>query len=122
MTTKKLPPVPPGEILLEEFTKPLGISQNRPARDIDVPVGRISEIVNGRRAITADTALRPGECFGTSPEMWLGLQMDYDIRRARQDERPAIESRIRPIKAARQSLLERSPFTGPATARSCAGS
>lgn len=100
MGTRKLPPVSPGEILLEEFMKPLGISQNRLARDIDVPVGRISEIVDGRRAVTTDAALRLGKYFGTSPEMWLGLQMDYDIRRARQGEWPAIESRIRPTKAA----------------------
>ena len=97
---KKLDPIPPGEILLEEFMKPLGVSQNRLARDIDAPVARINDIVHGRRAITADTALRLAKYFGTSPELWLGLQMDYDVRRARRDIWPAVEPRIRPIRAA----------------------
>ena len=97
---KKLDPIPPGEILLEEFMKPLGVSQNRLARDIDAPVARINDIVHGRRAITAGTALRLAKYFGTSPELWLGLQMDYDVRRARRDTWPAVEPRIRPIRAA----------------------
>jgi antitoxin HigA-1 len=92
--------IAPGEILLEEFMRPHAISQNRLARDIDVPVGRINEIVKGKRAITADTALRLGKYFGTSAEIWLGLQMEYDIRRARRDVWPAIESQIRPLTAA----------------------
>lgn len=92
--------IPPGEILLEEFMRPHGISQNRLARDIDVPVGRINEIVKGKRAITADTALRLGKYFGTSAELWLGLQMEYAVRRARRDTWPCIESRIRPLRAA----------------------
>jgi antitoxin HigA-1 len=100
MQEQKLELIPPGEILLEEFMKPLGISQNKLARDIDVPAGRISEIINGKRAITADTALRLGKYFSTSPELWLGLQMDYDMRRARRDSWPMIEPRIRPIEAA----------------------
>lgn len=102
MTRKgqKLDPIPPGEILLEEFLKPHGVSQNRLARDIDVPPGRINEIVQGKRAITADTALRLGKYFGTTPDLWLGLQMDYDIRRAQRDTWPDIEDRIRPIEAA----------------------
>ena len=75
-----LNPIPPGEILLEEFMKPLGISINALSRDISVPPNRISEIVNGKRAITADTALRLGKYFGISPEIWLNLQNDYDIR------------------------------------------
>ena len=79
---KKLDLIWPSEILLEEFMKPLGISQNRLARDIDVPPARINDIVHGRRAITADTALRLGKYFGTSAELWMGLQMDYDLRRA----------------------------------------
>jgi len=81
----RLDPVHPGEILMEDFLKPLGISINRLARDIDVPPGRISTIVNGKRAITADTALRLGLYFGVSPELWLNLQTDYDLRVARRE-------------------------------------
>ena len=98
--TKNLEPIPPGEILLEEFMRPLGVSQNKLARDIDVPAGRINDIVHGRRAISADTALRLGKYFGVSPEMWLGLQADYDIRRARRDSWPKIEGRIRRLEDA----------------------
>lgn len=97
---KLLDPIPPGEILLEEFMKPLSVSQNRLARDIDVPVGRISDIVRGKRGITADTALRLAKYFGTSAELWLGLQAEYDLRRARRKTWPAIEKRIRPLRAA----------------------
>lgn len=97
---KKLDPITPGEILLEEFMKPLGLSQNRLARDIDVPVGRINEIVNGKRAITADTALRLGKYFGVSAELWLNLQMDFDLRVARRQTWPEVERRIRRFKAA----------------------
>ena len=96
---KKLDPITPGEILSAEFMKPLGLSQNRLARDIDVPVGRISEIVRGRRAITADTALRLGKYFGVSPELWLNLQMDFDLRVAKLKIWPKVERRIRPIRA-----------------------
>lgn len=76
MTSKQrlLEPIHPGEILLEEFMKPMGISINRLARDLAVPPGRISAIVNRKRAITADTALRLGRYFGTPPEVWIGLQ------------------------------------------------
>jgi len=79
MNKKKLPPIHPGEILLEEFLKPLDISQYRLAKDISVPPRRINEIVHGKRAITADTALRLGRYFGTSPQFWLNLQSRYDI-------------------------------------------
>jgi addiction module HigA family antidote len=84
MTRKRklLPLIHPGEILLEEFMRPLGISMNRLARDIAVPPGRISAIVNGKRSVTADTALRLGRYFGVTPELWLGLQSDYDLRLA----------------------------------------
>jgi addiction module HigA family antidote len=92
---KLLDLIPPGEILLEEFMKPLGVSINQLARDIDVPPGRISEIVNGKRAITADTALRLGKYFGVSPEVWMNLQTDYDLRVARRTTWPQMESRIR---------------------------
>jgi len=95
MATKLLEPIPPGEILSEEFMKPLDLSINALAREIDVPPNRISEIVGGKRAITADTALRLGKYFGVSPEIWLGLQADYDIRVARQTTWPKIEPRVR---------------------------
>ena len=75
-----LDPIHPGEILLEDFLKPMQISINKLARDIDVPPGRISTIVNGKRSITADTALRLGIYFGVSPELWLNLQTDYELR------------------------------------------
>ncbi len=79
MTRKVLPPVHPGEILLEEFIKPLGISQNRLARDLKVPPRRINEIVHGRRGITIDTALRLARHFGTSVEFWINLQTHYEL-------------------------------------------
>ncbi len=93
--TKRLEPIPPGEILLEEYLNPLGISQNKLARDLDVPVSRIAGIVAGTRAITADTALRLGAYFKTSAEMWLTLQNDYDLRRARNGDWPKVKGRIR---------------------------
>lgn len=92
---KQLDPIHPGEILLEEFMLPLGISQNRLASDIDVPVSRIAGIVKGTRAITADTALRLGEYFGTSAEFWMNLQASYEMRIARQTYWPQAKARIR---------------------------
>jgi addiction module HigA family antidote len=92
---KRLEPIHPGEILLEEFMKPMAISINRLARDLDVPPGRISNIVNGKRAITADTALRLGKFFGISAELWVGLQSDYDLRLVRLHTWPDIENRVR---------------------------
>jgi addiction module HigA family antidote len=92
---KLLDPIPPGEILHEEFMKPLGLSANQLARDIDVPPGRITEIIKGKRSITADTALRLGKYFGVSPEIWLNLQVDYDMRVARRTVWPIVESRVR---------------------------
>ncbi len=79
MSGDKLQPVHPGEVLLEEFLKPMGLSQNRVALDIGVHPRRINEIVLGKRSITADTALRLGRYFGVSPQFWLGLQRDYDL-------------------------------------------
>lgn len=79
MKKNRIPPVHPGEILFEEFLKPMEISQNRLALDMRVPPRRINEIVHGKRRITADTALRLGQYFGMSAEFWLGLQMDYDL-------------------------------------------
>ena len=97
---KKLAPIHPGEILLEDFMKPMGISINRLARDLDVPPNRIGAIVNASRAITADTALRLGTYFGVSPETWLGLQVDYDLRVTRQRTGPEIVQRVRKRQAA----------------------
>ena len=96
MTSKQklLEPIHPGEILLEGFMKPMGISINRLARDIAVPPGRISAIVNGKRAITADTALRLSRYFGTSPEVWMGIQADYELRIAQRTIGPEVEKRV----------------------------
>ena len=79
MKNKKLPPIHPGEILKEEFLEPMGISQYRLAKDISVPPRRINEIVHGKRAITADTALRLGRFFNMSPQFWLNLQTRHDL-------------------------------------------
>ena len=79
MKNKKLPPIHPGEILKEDFLGPMGISQYRLAKDISVPPRRINEIVHGKRAITADTALRLGRFFRMSPQFWLNLQTRYDL-------------------------------------------
>ncbi len=77
--TEKLDPVHPGEVLLEEFLKPMELSQNRLALSIRVPARRINEIVHKKRRVTADTALRLARYFNMSPQFWLGLQMDYDL-------------------------------------------
>lgn len=95
-----LDPVCPGEILLEEFLAPLKISQEQLARGIDVPKSRISQIVRAKRAVTADTALRLSAYFKTSPEFWMNLQSEYELRRARREAWPEIAPRIRPYRAA----------------------
>ncbi len=92
----KLAPVHPGEILLEEFMKPLELSQNALARALDVPPGRVGEIVNGRRAITGDTALRLERYFGSSAQMWLGLQADYELEVAKDAAGADIKAKVRP--------------------------
>lgn len=79
---KKLPPVHPGEVLNEEFLAPLDLSQSKLAMSIRVPAPRISEIVRGKRAITADTALRLSRFFGTTPQFWMNLQSRYDLETA----------------------------------------
>ena len=94
---KLVPSTTPGEILLEEFLIPLGISQNQLSRDIDVPVSRVSAIVKGERAITADTALRLAAFFGSSPEMWMNLQSEYDLRVAKRTNGDLIGARVRPM-------------------------
>jgi antitoxin HigA-1 len=98
--TRRLDPIPPGEILAEEFMKPLGIGQNRLARDLAVPVARVHDIVHGRRAITADTALRLAAYFGTSPELWMTLQARYDLKRTERRQGLAIHRAVRPARAA----------------------
>jgi addiction module HigA family antidote len=79
MSKKKIPPLHPGEVLLEEFLKPMNMSQNQLGRSLGVSARRINEIVHGKRSVTADTALRLARHFGNSPQFWLGLQMDYDL-------------------------------------------
>lgn len=83
MTADRLNPVHPGEVLSEEFLKPLGVSQHRLALNIGVDPRRINLIVQGKREVTADTALRLARCLGTSPEFWMGLQADFDLDTAR---------------------------------------
>jgi addiction module HigA family antidote len=95
MSRKRLAPIPPGEILREEFLRPLGITVSTLARELDVPPNRISQIVNGKRAFSADTALRLGKYFGMSPEIWLDLQSDYELRLARQTTWKRVEPRVR---------------------------
>jgi len=96
MDTEKLSPVHPGEVLLEEFIKPLGLSQNRLAIEISVDARRINEIVLGTRAVSADTALRLGRYFGVSPQFWLGLQAEYDLDVARDTLGDRLEREVRP--------------------------
>ena len=93
--TVKLKPISPGEILLEEFLKPLGISQSRLARDLSVPVGRVNDIVQGKRAITPDTALRLAVYFNMTPEFWINLQSHYDLKLAKRNLLPKIERSVR---------------------------
>ncbi len=100
MALKKIPPIHPGEILLEEFLNPMEISQNRLALDIGVPPRRINEIVLGKRRITADTALRLGKYFGLSPQFWLGLQMDYDLDVAEDKLEKRLDREVRVYKDA----------------------
>jgi addiction module HigA family antidote len=99
MKTNKLAPIHPGEILHEEFMRPHGLSQNALARALNVPPRRINEIVLEKRAITADTALRLARYFGTSAEMWTGLQADYDLRLARYAKARQIERDVEPLVA-----------------------
>jgi addiction module HigA family antidote len=94
---KQLPNVHPGEILLEEFLKPLGISQNRLARDLKVPPRRVNEIVLRKRAITPDTALRLARYFGTSERFWLGLQLDFDLEEAQRAVGQVVRKEVSPI-------------------------
>ena len=93
MTEEKMPPVHPGEILIEDFMKPLGISQYRLAKAMNVYPRKVNEIIQGKRSITADTALRLARFFGTSPEVWMNLQAYYDLELARDALEEAVARR-----------------------------
>lgn len=95
MKTKKLLPIHPGEILLEEFLKPLGISQYRLAKDINVPARRINEIIHGKRAITPDTALRLSRYFSLSERFWVNLQARYDLEVEKEKLNGRIEAEVK---------------------------
>src|SRR3990170_4496836 len=93
---KKQMPVHPGEILTEEFLKPLGLTKYRLAKELHIPAQRIGDVVNGKRSITADTALRLARYFNTTPDFWLGLQAEYDLQCASDAIRKKITKEIRP--------------------------
>lgn len=92
---KKLSPITPGDVLLEEFIKPMEISQNQLAKDINVPANRISQIIHGKREITADTALRLGLYFGIEPEFWLNLQLRYNMKIAKNNVGTKIRQEVK---------------------------
>lgn len=100
---EKLPPIHPGEVLLEDFIRPLGLSQYRVAKDIGVPTLRISQIVRGQRAITADTALRLARYFGTSAGVWLGMQSRYDLEVAEAKLAKRINREVKTLEVAESS-------------------
>jgi addiction module HigA family antidote len=100
MANRKLPPVHPGEILLEEFLKPHGLSQYRVAKDISVPPRRVNEIVHGLRSVSADTALRLSRYFGTSERFWLNLQTRYDLEVEKDRLAHRLESEVRVLRKA----------------------
>jgi addiction module HigA family antidote len=101
---KLLDPITPGEILREDFMEPLNISINKLSRDLSVPPNRISEIVNGKRAITADTALRLQRYFGVEAQFWLNLQTEFDLRMMKRKIWSDIERRIIPVKTAESEI------------------
>ena len=103
----KLPPVHPGEVLLEDFMKPLGLSQYRVAKDIGVPALRISQIVRGQRSITADTALRLARYFGTSAAVWLRMQARYDLEVAETKSAKRINREVKVLLPAQPSGASR---------------
>ena len=94
------PPIHPGEILRDQYLDPLGISAYKLAKQMHVPVGRITAICNGSRAITADTAIRLGRAFGTTPQFWLNLQARYELDLV-EDKREALEASIEPLDTSR---------------------
>ena len=95
----KLKPVHPGDVLREEFMRPLGLSVNRLALELRVPVTRMAEIIHRRRAVTSDTALRLGRLFRTTPEFWLNLQTRYDLEIARDRQEKKVEREVHPLSA-----------------------
>jgi addiction module HigA family antidote len=95
-----MPPIHPGETLREDFMRPLGLSANRLALELHVPVTRVNDIVRGRRSITADTALRLGRYFGTTSQFWMNLQANYDLEVAQDALGPEIQERVKPLRAA----------------------
>lgn len=97
--SENLKNIHPGEILLEEFLKPLGLSQNKIAHDIGVTPRRVNEIVLGRRRITADTAIRLAYFFGTSEEFWMGLQDDYELEEARHTLKDSLKTIVHPLQS-----------------------
>ncbi len=103
--SKALKPVHPGEILREEFLKPLGLSMNALALDLHVPVTRIAEVVHERRAITPDTALRLARYFNTTPEFWMNLQVAFDLETAKDEKLARVNREVRP-KAASAALRQ----------------
>ena len=100
---KRLPPIHPGEILREDFLKPLGLSMNRLALDLHVPVTRVAEIIHERRSITPDTALRLGRYFHTSPRFWLNAQAAYDLEVAQDQLEGVVAREVRPLPATAHS-------------------
>ncbi len=96
MKAKKLPPIHPGEILLEEFMEPLALTQHQLADALGVNVTRINRIINGKSSITADTAMRLGRYFGTTPQLWLNLQTRYDLEKAKDENEAKINKVVRP--------------------------
>ena len=107
MTENRLLPIHPGEVLAEEFLTPMGLSQNKLAMDIHVSARRINEIVQGKRRITADTALRLARYFGMSPQFWLGLQMDYDLDVASDELADRLDREVRLAASTQVNYLER---------------
>lgn len=99
MTKRKLPPVHPGEVLMGEFLEPMKISQYRLAKDISVPPRRVNEIIHGKRAVTADTALRLGRFFGMDPKFWINLQARYDLDVAEDALAERLEKEVKPYAA-----------------------
>jgi addiction module HigA family antidote len=97
---KRLNPTPPGKVLLEELIKPLGLTQYRVAKDCGIPHPTMTQIINGRRPISVENAMRLGRYFGTTAQFWLNLQTDYDLRLASREKLKLIETQVQPLKRA----------------------
>ena len=103
-TEKKLPPIHPGEILREDFMHPLGLSMNKLALDLHVPVTRVAEIVHARRSVTPDTALRLGRYFNTTARFWLNAQAAYDLEVAEDRLQQTVQRQVRPLASTAETL------------------